>query len=70
MTRVVSDGGKANLRGSMGWAASPIRTSLPLCHEEMGARKRRGHFFISLAFLYCAALAKSPKIVIGQSRPG
>jgi hypothetical protein len=39
------------VRGSMGCAASPIRTSLFLCHIGMGARKRRGHCLMSFAFL-------------------
>ena len=39
------------LRGSIGCAASPIRTSFPLCQEGIGARKRSGHCLTSFAFL-------------------
>lgn len=35
----------------MGCAASPIKTSLFLCHVGIGARNRSGHCLISFAFL-------------------
>jgi len=40
-----------DLRGSIGWAASPMRTRRERCHVGRGLRERRGQSLMSLALL-------------------
>ena len=43
--------GTKDLQGSMGWAASPMRTRRDLCHVGRGSRDNSAHSLMSSAFL-------------------